>query len=32
MMTDPAQGRVLDSWIDANGQLKGDASSFISGP
>lgn len=32
MMTDPAQGRVLDSWIDSNGQLKGDASNFISGP
>lgn len=32
MMTDPAQGRVLDSWIDSDGQLKGDASNFISGP
>jgi hypothetical protein len=28
-LTDPATGIVLDSWIDANGALGGDASSFV---
>ncbi len=28
-LTDPATGIVLDSWIDANGQPQGNASSFI---
>lgn len=28
-LTDPATGIVLDSWIDANGALGGDATNFI---
>ena len=28
-LTDPATGIVLDSWIDADGQLQGGASGFI---
>jgi len=31
-LTDPATGIVLDSWIDANGALKGDATTNIVGP
>lgn len=29
MMTDPINGRVLDSWIDADGVVRGDATNVI---
>ena len=29
MLTDPVNGRVLDSWIDADGVVKGDATNVI---
>ncbi|QDV05767.1 hypothetical protein Poly30_12690 [Planctomycetes bacterium Poly30] len=29
MLTDPTNGRVLDSWIDADGIVRGDATSVI---
>jgi hypothetical protein len=32
MLTDPVNGLVLDSWIDADGQAQGNASTFIGGP
>jgi hypothetical protein len=28
-LTDPATGIVLDSWIDANGQPRGDAALYL---
>jgi hypothetical protein len=28
-LTDPVNGIVLDAWIDADGQLQGDASNFV---
>jgi hypothetical protein len=28
-LTDPVGGNVLDSWIDANGALQGDASNYV---
>jgi hypothetical protein len=31
-LTDPVNGVVLDSWIDANGALGGDASTHVPGP
>jgi hypothetical protein len=31
-LTDPVLGIVLDSWIDANGALQGDASTHVGGP
>jgi hypothetical protein len=31
-LSDPVNGIVLDSWIDSNGQLAGDAPNFINGP
>ena len=29
MMTDPTNGRVLDSWYDADGAPQGDAGNFV---
>lgn len=31
-LTDPATGIVLDSWIDADGNLGGSAGTFVTGP
>jgi hypothetical protein len=28
-LTDPDTGVVLDSWIDADGQLRGNASNYV---
>jgi hypothetical protein len=29
LLADPAVGRVLDSWVDANGAPQGNAADFV---
>jgi hypothetical protein len=31
-LSDPLNGIVLDSWIDANGQAQGNAAGYLTGP
>ena len=32
LLTDPIGGLVLDAWLDADGQLRGDAAKFVRTP
>jgi hypothetical protein len=31
-LADPVNGVVLDSWLDANGASRGNASTYVGGP